>query len=109
MSTEQISGVLPQDRNANPIQVLAPGTTTSDDVDGSSDSVAVPGSAPGRIVRVAVTQDTYINFGASGVTAAASNILLPAGAEYFQVPEDTGFIAYLQVTTAGRISVTEMV
>ena len=109
MSDELISGVLPQDLNSNPIQVLAPGSTIVAATSGTSASQAVPGSAAGRVIRVAVTQDTYIAFGASGVTASSSDILVPAGAEYFQVPADTGFIAYIQVTAAGRISVSEMV
>jgi hypothetical protein len=109
MSEEVISGVLPIDRNANPIQVMALGTNVADDVDGVSDNLALPGSTNGRVIRVASTQDVYINFGDNSVTAAAANYLLPAGAEYFQVPDGTSHIAYLQVTAAGRISVTEMV
>lgn len=108
--SEFVTSQMAIDRNGHPIQVLEPGTTIADDVDGSSDNNALPtGASSGEIVRVACSQDTYINFGGISVTAAASNILMPAGVEYFQVPEGAGYIAYLQVSTAGRISVTLMV
>lgn len=109
MADEIISGKLAEDRDGNPIQVLAPETTIADDVDGVSDNNVLPsGASEGEIIRVSVNQDTYINFGDVSVTAAATDILMPAGTEYFQVPEDAGYIAYLQVSTAGRISVTHM-
>lgn len=106
---EQISGLLPTDANGKAIQALAPGTNIADDVDGVTDNNILPtGASDGKVIRVAVSQDTYINFGGSGVTAAATDILMPAGVEYFQVPNGSGYIAYLQVSAAGRISVTLM-
>ena len=110
MASEVVSGVLPVDQNSNAIQVMSPGANVADDVDGVSDNNVLPsGTSVGDIIRVATNQDTYINFGTSGVTAAASDILHPAGTEYYQVPAGAGYIAYLQVSAAGRISVTLMV
>lgn len=107
---QTIPGVLPTDLNGNAIQALAPSTNIADDVDGASDNNVLPtGASAGDVIRVACSQDTYINFGDVSVTAAATDILMPAGVEYMQVPDDAGYIAYLQVSAAGRISVTLMV
>lgn len=100
---------LPVDLDGHPMNALELGANIADDVDGSSDNNVLPtGVAAGSIIRVAVSQDTYINFGSVSVTAAATNYLMPAGVEYFKLAADVGYIAYLQVSTAGRISVTLM-
>lgn len=106
---QQVVQLLPVDGNGNAIQVMTLGANAADDIDGTSDRVALPtGATAGNIIRVAVNQDTYINFGTSSVTAAATDVLLPAGVEYMQVPAGSTHIAYLQVSAAGRISVTLM-
>lgn len=106
---DTISGLVPIDRDGHPIQVLMLGASVADDVDGTSDSSALPsGATEGEIVRIACSQDTYIKFGGASVTAAATDILMPAGVEYLQVPANSGYLAYLQVSTAGRISITLM-
>jgi|15BtaG_2_1085339.scaffolds.fasta_scaffold03349_2 hypothetical protein len=104
-----ISAELPVDVNGGRIQTLTPKTNIADDVDASSDRVAIPVAAvPGEIIRIACNEDCYINFGNVSVTAAASNYLFVAGVEYFRVPEDAGYVAYVRVATSGRISVTHM-
>lgn len=100
---------LPVDLDGHPMSALELGANIADDVDGTTDNNVLPtGAAAGSVIRVACSQDTFINFGDNSVTAAASNYLMPAGVEYFKLAADVGYIAYLQVSTAGYISVTLM-
>lgn len=106
---ENITADMPVDRDGAKVQTLAIGTTVSEDVDGVSDSFALPAS-PGDVIRVASTTDCYINFGGSGVSASASACpVFPSGAEIMVVPEGAGYIAFVQVSGAGVISVSKMV
>lgn len=78
------------------------GYTTSG---GSQQSAAF--SANVSIVRVAVNQDTYVAVGLNP-TANANSLMMPAGSvEFFAVVESEQ-VAFLQVSQAGRISVTEL-
>lgn len=104
-----ISAELPTDINGHKVQTLTPKTNIADDVDASSDRALIPVAAtPGEIIRIACNEDCYINFGDVTVTAAATNYLFVAGVEYFRVPEDAGYVAYVRVATSGRISITHM-
>lgn len=60
------------------------------------------------IIRVAVNQDTYVALGNGSATATANGLLMPAGCvEFFAVSSDT-VVSVLQVSTAGRVSITEL-
>jgi hypothetical protein len=62
-------------------------------------------------VRIATTAAVYLNFGISTVTATSSNMILPANAvEYFTIDLAQGFtyVAVLEVTAAGQVSITEV-
>jgi hypothetical protein len=62
-------------------------------------------------IRVATTAAVYFNMGASSVTATTSNLIIPANAvEYFTVEHAQGdvYVAVLQVTTAGQVSITQV-
>jgi len=61
-----------------------------------------------RIIRVATTQDTYIELG-TNPTATTSSFLMPAGSIEFLRVNPSSKIAVIQVTTAGRISIAEIV
>ena len=61
------------------------------------------------IIRIAVTQNTYIRFGDNTVTATAADFIIPAGAEYFKVPLGVTDLAFLQVTDGGRIGVSAVI
>lgn len=95
---------IPQSRKGEFLQVIAPGSTSADDVDGTTDNVALPSGA--EVVRIAVSQDCYIAFGDVSVTATSADILMLRGVEVMKVPSGATYIAYLQVSAAGRISVT---
>lgn len=106
---EETGGVLPTDKNSNPVQVLGEVATVADDIDGVSDRIALPsGASEGTIIRVAANTDCYIAFGTISVTASSSDMLFINGVEYLQVPAGAGYIAYIQVSAAGRISISLM-
>lgn len=60
-----------------------------------------------NIIRIAVNQDTYIEIGTSP-TATSNSLMMPAGSVEFLVVEPTYLVAFLQVTSAGRVSITEL-
>ena len=83
-----------------------PGTSVGYTTSGSSQQSSAA-SATASIVRVAVNQDTYVAVGDSP-TATANSLMMPAGSvEFFAVTEGQK-VAFLQVSAAGRISVTEL-
>lgn len=84
-----------------------PGVTQSITTSGSSQSFA-PFSANVAIVRVATSQDIFLQVGVSPV-ATTSSMLLPGGAIEFFAVEPGQSIAVLQITTAGIVTVTELV
>ena len=61
------------------------------------------------IIRVAVQYDTYVRpVTSTGTTATISSMIIPAGGiEFFAVDPST-YLACLQVSTGGWISVTEL-
>jgi hypothetical protein len=87
-----------------------PGTTQNFTTSGSSQVSSAFGSST-SVIRVAVLADTYIALGGSSITATTSSMLIPAGkVELIAVGLGTGstYIAFLQVSAAGRISITEL-
>ncbi len=83
-----------------------PGVTQSLTTSGSSQAFA-PFSANVSIVRVATNQDTFIEFGTTPV-ATVNSMLLPGGAIEFFAMDPGQTIAILQVSTVGRVTVTEL-
>jgi DNA-binding transcriptional regulator LsrR (DeoR family) len=85
-----------------------PGTTTNITTSGSSQATGAVGNTT-AIVRVAVTENTYVAVGTGNTTATTSNMLIPAGGvEFLAVTPATGNVAVLQVTTAGIASITQL-
>lgn len=103
------SGVkLIQDEYANAVQVLTPdhSTIVNAATSGTSAVSALPSGA--NIVEIAVTEDTWILFTTSGGSVASTTgEFMPKGAKVVGVPSDATHIAYLQDTTAGRITVVK--
>ena len=102
---------LPIDRNSASVQVLGPGAYAGGFAVGvASASAALPtGTVGGDIVRIAATQDCYIKFGLTGLTAASTDILFLAGAEFFKVPQAATHIAAIRVGSDGVVQVTKMI
>jgi hypothetical protein len=83
-----------------------PGTSYGYTTTGASQQSAAMSSTV-SIVRVAVNQDTYVAVG-SDPTATANSAMMPAGSvEFFAVTAGEK-VAFLQVSQAGRITVTEL-
>lgn len=83
-----------------------PGTSYGYTTTGASQQSSAM-SATASIVRVAVNQDTYVAVG-TNPTATANSAMMPAGSvEFFAVTEGDQ-VAFLEVTAAGRITVTEL-
>lgn len=101
---------LTRDVSGTAVQCLTPtGDGSEITTSGSSASAALPtGLASGEICRIAATEDAYIKFGTSGLTAATTDILMPAGVEYFVVPDGATHLAAIQVSTAGTVQVMEV-
>lgn len=102
--------VLPRDWNSEALQVVAPtGVHVKMTAGPGSTSQPFPvNEKGGGVVRVAATENCYIKFGDSGVTATANDVLFPAGVEYFSIPPGTTHVACIQVDTVGPITFTEM-
>lgn len=82
-------------------QVLAAGA--------SSTAISTPVTA--KHIRIATTAAIYVNFGVgSAPTATTSNLVIPAGfVETFTLEVGlNNYVAVLQVTTAGVVSITEV-
>jgi hypothetical protein len=75
----------------------------------SSTATTTPFTA--RKIRIATTSAIYVNFGeTSGVTATTSDLIIPASTvEVFTIEQGVNnFVAVLQVTATGQVSVTEV-
>lgn len=84
-----------------------PGTTTNFTTSGSSQATAAVGNTT-SIVRVSTTEAIYVAIDANP-TATSNNLIIPSGGtEFFAVVPGVSKVAVLQVTTAGRSSVTEL-
>jgi hypothetical protein len=85
-----------------------PGTTTNITTSASSQAAGAVGNTT-SIVRVAVTQNTYVAVGVGNVTATANSMLIPANTvEFLAVEPATGNVAVLQVSASGIASITEL-
>lgn len=100
--------------NGDTIQVLPPQSSPAPQsitTSGTSAQAALP--AGSVIVRLAATEDMYIKFGNTGLSAAATDILFLAGTEVMAVPRDSNgnlydYIAAIQVSTAGVLNIVRM-
>jgi hypothetical protein len=85
-----------------------PGTTVNITTSGSSQASGAMGNTT-AIVRVAVTENTYVAVGTGNVTATANSMVIPAGGvEFLAVQPSTGNVAVLQVSSAGIASITQL-
>ena len=83
-----------------------PGTSVGYTTSGSNQQSSAFSSSV-SIVRVAVNQDTYVAMGSNPV-ATANSPMMPAGSVEFFAVVEAQKIAFLQVSTPGRITVTEL-
>ncbi len=101
---------LPRDVNSSSIQALFPVATVNLSI---SSGGQVRGTLPDftDLVRIAVNQDCYVEFGGSGVVATTSSMFFPIGAEVFACT-DNG-ITHVSIlgtqVAAGIASVSKMV
>ena len=101
---------MPSDLSADPIQVLSlNGTPKNLQASATTNSTTLPTNVSGGwVIRVASTEDCYINFGGSGVTATTSSYLFPKGVEYLKVPKGATHIAVVRVVVTGIVSITNV-
>ena len=99
-----------RDVSGAPVQALTPMSTTAVITTSPSTATqALPaGLVSGEIVRVAATQDIYLEFGDVSITATTASLLVPAGVEYFVVPPRSTHFAALQVSAGGICQLTEV-
>jgi len=98
---------------ALPLISVATGGGAGDDIDGSSDTTAIPNAAdgnPAKVCLITVSEDAYVLPVLTGgaVTTTTGFIVTPESGGVML--DTTGFdlIAYLQVSTAGRICITPL-
>ena len=85
-----------------------PGVTTNITTSASSQASGAVGNVT-SIVRVAVTQNTYVTVGVGNVTATANSMLMPANTvEFLAVEPGVGNVAVLQVSASGIASITQL-
>ena len=101
---------LPKDTSGDPIGCLEPtGISTTQTTSGVSAGAAFPAGMGERdIVRVACTAACHLSFGIGAQTATTSDLLLPAGVEYFRVPNNATHYAVIQVAAAGTFHMEVM-
>lgn len=99
------------DLHGRPLQCLSPvpgasgsaGVTLTD----ASQAVAIPSGA--QVIRVSCTCNAYIDFGLSGDSADANDILFPVGSEFFAVREGWTHVHAVRLSgEAGVFRITEM-
>ena len=83
-----------------------PNNTVSISATTSSGSIALSGG--GHIVRIAATEDVYINFGTSGVTAAVATgmLILADTPEVFTLKGSVTHVAAITETGTARVNFT---
>ena len=85
-----------------------PGITVNIATSGSSQASGAVGNTT-AIVRVAVTENTYVAVGTGNVTATANSMVIPAGGvEFLAVQPSVGNVAVLQVSSSGIASITQL-
>lgn len=80
---------------------------TNHNITSSATSQAVSGITS-YVVRIATTEDIYVDIGATA-TASTASMIVPKGAIELLAIDDGEEIAVLQVTTSGTVSITELV
>lgn len=78
---------------------------------GSSQNVAIPNNASGnraQYVRLQALANLYVRPGASGVTAAVTDILLSPNEALILFVGGQTHIAYLQETVAAKMNITPL-
>lgn len=84
--------------------ITVPATTYNNVTSGTSANVTL--SATASIARVAVNADTWVALAGTAYTANAT--LLPSGGVEFFAVSGSSKIAFMQVSTAGNISISEL-
>lgn len=103
---------LPQDRESQPIQVLAPAQATSvnSPVGGTTARLQIPTTS--EIILITSTEDVWVKFGSSSVAISAAgetgSFLLLAGERALQTPTGMTHLAFIQRANAGVICLTNM-
>lgn len=90
-----------------PVGITASGSNIT--TGAASASVAIPNTAAGdrpQFVRVACTVAAYVKVGASGVTAAAGDILLNPEHQLLLKVRGHTHVAAIQVSAAGVVNVS---
>ena len=102
---------LAKDHFNHAIQALAPSTTQTVTISGTSAATANALSKNTVVIRVLATTACFINIGTGTPTATAANTPLAAGVpEYFRVNGyETIKVAGIQLSAGGSLYVTEMV
>lgn len=85
-----------------------PGDTVNISTSGTSQASGAVGNLT-SIVRVAVTENTYVEVGTGNTEATTNSMMMPSGTvEFFAVEPGTGNVAVRQVSTSGIASITEL-
>lgn len=92
------------------LTVLAGGATIT--TGAASASTPIPVASDGnrpRFIRVAARNECYVRLGTSGVTAAATDLLVqPADSAILHVPNGITHVAAIQGTAAGVLSISPL-
>lgn len=72
----------------------------------ASASTAIPSTS--RVFRLHADQACFINFGTGSATAATSDMPFDAGTEVIGIPEPYNYIAAIQNSTGGTLTITPM-
>ena len=100
---QNIQNPLVFDNGSKPSYAHGDGTRVNLASGAASANAAIPAGA--RVVKVTATENCWLNFGTSGVTASAANtsILFLAGVDIIYLPSTVTHVAAIQFATAGTV------
>jgi hypothetical protein len=90
---------------------LSGGTQNTQVLTAGASSIATTTPITARKIRIATTSSIYVNFSeSSSVVATTSDLIMPAETvEVFTIEQGvSNYVAVLQVTTGGQVSITEV-
>ena len=99
---------LPHDKNSKPVQALFPASQVAVTVTGTTARTAADFDVDTLAVELTPTEDMYIKFGDSTVTATSSDVLIKSGIVYVYAINGNDRLAAIRVSTNGTLYVTEL-
>jgi hypothetical protein len=88
------------------VAALSAGATVTTGAVSANVTLPTASGAVPRFIRVAATTESYVRIGAAGVVATTNDFMVqPADSAILAIPNGVTTIAYIQGTSAGKVSI----